>query len=258
VAARARPYRRAALSISSSAAARALRAGQAIARAERVLLVDTKYELGRDPDGEIVLIDEIHTPDSSRYWYADSYEPRWQSGEDPRSLDKEYVRRWLVEQGFRGDGPPPDPARRGPPRGRAPLHRGLRAAHRPAFEADPEPPLPRLRRTSASPERPRRVEFSRGLVATPGDGARAMQSMIASCLAFAFGLMFLSALLPGMIVRDLWSAFKAALICGLSALVLGKLLFALLSLIFFFPILITGPLGAFLVQTFVNAVLLAR
>ena len=83
-----------------------------------------------------------------------------------------------------------------------------------------------------------------------------MQSMIASCLAFAFGLMFLSALLPGMIVRDLWSAMKAAVICGLLSAVLGKLLFALLSLIFFFPILITGPLGVFLVQTFVNAVLL--
>ena len=83
-----------------------------------------------------------------------------------------------------------------------------------------------------------------------------MQSMIASCLAFTFGLMFLSALLPGMVVRDLWSAFKAAVICGILSVVVGKLLFALLSLIFFFPILITGPLGAFVVQTFVNAVLL--
>lgn len=83
-----------------------------------------------------------------------------------------------------------------------------------------------------------------------------MQSMIASCLAFAFGLMFLSALLPGMIVRDLWSALKAAVICGILSVVLGKLLFAVLSLIFFFPILITGPLGVFLVQTFVNTVLL--
>jgi uncharacterized membrane protein YvlD (DUF360 family) len=83
-----------------------------------------------------------------------------------------------------------------------------------------------------------------------------MQSMIASCLAFTFGLMFLSALLPGMVVRDLWSAFKAAVICGILSVVVGKLLFALLSLIFFFPILITGPLGAFIVQTVVNAVLL--
>jgi uncharacterized membrane protein YvlD (DUF360 family) len=83
-----------------------------------------------------------------------------------------------------------------------------------------------------------------------------MQSMIASCLAFTFGLMFLSALLPGMIVRDLWSAFKAAVVCGVLSVVVGKLLFALLSLIFFFPILISGPLGVFVVQTFVNVVLL--
>lgn len=83
-----------------------------------------------------------------------------------------------------------------------------------------------------------------------------MQSMIASCLAFTFGLMFLSALLPGMVVRDLWSAFKAAVVCGVLSVVVGKLLFALLSLIFFFPILISGPLGVFVVQTFVNVVLL--
>lgn len=83
-----------------------------------------------------------------------------------------------------------------------------------------------------------------------------MQSMIASCLAFSFGLVFLSALLPGMVVRDVWSAFKAAVICGVLSVVLGKLLFALLSLIFFFPILITGPLGVFVVQTVVNTVLL--
>lgn len=84
----------------------------------------------------------------------------------------------------------------------------------------------------------------------------AMSSLVASCLAFTFGLMVLSALLPGMIVRDLWSAFKAALLCGLLSVVLGKLLFFVLSLILFFPILISGPLGVFLVQAFVNAILL--
>ena len=83
-----------------------------------------------------------------------------------------------------------------------------------------------------------------------------MHPMIASFFAFAFGLMFMSALLPGMVVRDAGSALKAAAICGVLSVVVGKLLFALLSLIFFFPILITGPLGAFVVQTFVNAVLL--
>jgi phosphoribosylaminoimidazole-succinocarboxamide synthase len=55
-----------------------------------------------------VVIDEIHTPDSSRYWYADDYEARLARGEEPRGLDKEYVRRWLVsERNYKGDGPPP-------------------------------------------------------------------------------------------------------------------------------------------------------
>jgi len=77
--------------------------------AERgLILVDTKYELGKTPDGEIVVIDEIHTPDSSRYWHAGDYEERLARGEEPRGLDKEYVRRWLVdERGYRGEGPPP-------------------------------------------------------------------------------------------------------------------------------------------------------
>ena len=77
--------------------------------AERgLILVDTKYELGALPNGEIVVIDEIHTPDSSRYWYADDYDDRLSRDLEPRSLDKEYVRRWLAEEaGYRGDGPPP-------------------------------------------------------------------------------------------------------------------------------------------------------
>lgn len=72
-----------------------------------LILVDTKYEFGRAPDGRIVLMDEIHTPDSSRYWFAKSYEPRVAAGEEPESFDKEYVRRWLAAQGFTGDGPIP-------------------------------------------------------------------------------------------------------------------------------------------------------
>jgi phosphoribosylaminoimidazole-succinocarboxamide synthase len=82
--------------------------GQETAAARGLILVDTKYELGRTPDGRIVLIDEIHTPDSSRYWYADSYDTTMASGADPKALDKEHVRRWLVEQGFTGDGTPPE------------------------------------------------------------------------------------------------------------------------------------------------------
>ncbi len=81
--------------------------GQSIAAERGLILVDTKYELGRRPDGEIVLIDEIHTPDSSRYWYIDGYGEAMSQGRSPRALDKEYVRTWLVEQGFRGEGAPP-------------------------------------------------------------------------------------------------------------------------------------------------------
>jgi phosphoribosylaminoimidazole-succinocarboxamide synthase len=76
--------------------------------AERgLILVDTKYELGKTIGGEIVVIDEIHTPDSSRFWFRDSYEVRQAEGKEPESFDKEYVRRWLAAQGFMGDGPIP-------------------------------------------------------------------------------------------------------------------------------------------------------
>jgi phosphoribosylaminoimidazole-succinocarboxamide synthase len=82
--------------------------GQKRAAERGLILVDTKYEMGKTPAGEILVIDEIHTPDSSRYWYADDYEARLARGEDPRGLDKEYVRRWLVDaRGYRGEGPPP-------------------------------------------------------------------------------------------------------------------------------------------------------
>jgi phosphoribosylaminoimidazole-succinocarboxamide synthase len=87
---------------------RAFAFGQARAKERGLILVDTKYEIGRDADGRLVFIDEIHTPDSSRYWYAEDYEARMVGGEDPRALDKEYVRRWLLdERGYRGEGPPP-------------------------------------------------------------------------------------------------------------------------------------------------------
>lgn len=76
--------------------------GEDEAAKRRLILVDTKYELGIDPDGTIVFVDEIHTPDSSRYWYAASYEELMTRGEEPRSLDKECMRRWLAKQGFRG------------------------------------------------------------------------------------------------------------------------------------------------------------
>lgn len=69
-----------------------------------LILVDTKYEFGLDAEGNLMLIDEIHTPDSSRYWLAESYEDRFRQGEDPENYDKELVRRWLAENGFRGEG----------------------------------------------------------------------------------------------------------------------------------------------------------
>lgn len=82
-------------------------AGQRIAADRGLILVDTKYELGRTHDGRIVVIDEIHTPDSSRYWYADDYAALTAAGKEPRALDKEYVRRWFVDHGYRGEGDPP-------------------------------------------------------------------------------------------------------------------------------------------------------
>ena len=68
-----------------------------------LILVDTKYEIGQR-HGKLVVSDEIHTPDSSRYWYTDTYAELFQQGRDQRKLDKEYLREWLVSQGFRGDG----------------------------------------------------------------------------------------------------------------------------------------------------------
>ena len=79
--------------------------------AERgLILVDTKYEFGIHPEGHLVVIDEVHTPDSSRFWFSNTYEERMADGKSPESFDKEYVRRYLAEQGFTGDGPiPPIP-----------------------------------------------------------------------------------------------------------------------------------------------------
>jgi phosphoribosylaminoimidazole-succinocarboxamide synthase len=92
-----------------TAAALALFArGQQVASAAGLILADTKYEFGLAvDDGELMLIDEVHTPDSSRYWVADSYDERLAIGDEPESLDKEVVRRALLDAGYTGDGPPP-------------------------------------------------------------------------------------------------------------------------------------------------------
>jgi phosphoribosylaminoimidazole-succinocarboxamide synthase len=76
--------------------------GTEIAASRGLILVDTKYEFGKTKEGVIVLIDEIHTPDSSRYFYAEGYQDRQNSGEEQKQLSKEFVRRWLIENGFQG------------------------------------------------------------------------------------------------------------------------------------------------------------
>lgn len=76
--------------------------GTEIAASRGLILVDTKYEFGKTKAGKIVLIDEIHTPDSSRYFYADGYQERQDNGEEQKQLSKEFVRRWLIENGFQG------------------------------------------------------------------------------------------------------------------------------------------------------------
>ena len=76
--------------------------GTEIAAKRGLILVDTKYEFGKTKEGKIVLIDEIHTPDSSRYFYAEGYQERQNTGESQKQLSKEFVRQWLIENGFQG------------------------------------------------------------------------------------------------------------------------------------------------------------
>ncbi|HOM81591.1 MAG TPA: phosphoribosylaminoimidazolesuccinocarboxamide synthase [Armatimonadota bacterium] len=83
------------------------RFGSELLAKHNLILVDTKYEFGLC-NGELVLIDEIHTPDSSRFWIRDTYEERFARGEEPEKIDKEYLREWLASQGFRGDGEIPE------------------------------------------------------------------------------------------------------------------------------------------------------
>ncbi|UCE85548.1 MAG: phosphoribosylaminoimidazolesuccinocarboxamide synthase [Deltaproteobacteria bacterium] len=122
-------------------------AGQAFAETRGLILVDTKYEIGTDAEGNLVVIDEIHTPDSSRYWYREAYETALAEGRDPVALDKEYVRRWLVEErGYRGEGPPPTL----PDEVRCEAARRYIEAYELvtglAFEPDTEEPTERIRR----------------------------------------------------------------------------------------------------------------
>jgi phosphoribosylaminoimidazole-succinocarboxamide synthase len=81
--------------------------GVDLGREAGLILADTKYEFGLTPDGELILIDEVHTPDSSRWWVADSYDALVEAGDEPESLDKEVVRRAFADIGYKGDGPVP-------------------------------------------------------------------------------------------------------------------------------------------------------
>ncbi len=131
----------------SAMALRLFEAGARHCAARGLVLADTKYEFGRLPPdygGGIVVMDEIHTPDSSRYWFAGSYAERHARGEEPESFDKEYLRRWLAGRGFTGDGELPA----------LPDEVRLEAARRyidayervtgEAFTPDLRPPLPRI------------------------------------------------------------------------------------------------------------------
>ena len=125
--------------------------GQALAAERGLILADTKYEFGTDADGTILLADEIHTPDSSRYWMADSYAARFAAGEKPESFDKDFVRNWVVARC--------DPYKEDLPPIPAELIAQTTAVYVRAYETitgqtfDPppagEPPLERIRRNLA-------------------------------------------------------------------------------------------------------------
>ena len=97
--------------IVQAAALTLFKQGQETAARAGMILVDTKYEFGRapagDPRGQVLLIDEVHTPDSSRFWKATSYQEHFEKGEEAENFDKEFIRLAYVERGYRGDGEPP-------------------------------------------------------------------------------------------------------------------------------------------------------
>jgi phosphoribosylaminoimidazole-succinocarboxamide synthase len=90
-----------------AAALAVFKRGQELARKAGLILVDTKYEFGRNPDGQVVLIDEVNTPDSSRFWKDDTYAVLFEAGQEPENFDKEFVRIAYTEKGYRGDGDVP-------------------------------------------------------------------------------------------------------------------------------------------------------
>lgn len=120
--------------------------GQRVCAERGLILVDTKYEFGRANDGTLRVIDEIHTPDSSRFWKAATYDERIRAGQDPEPLDKDFVRRWYAARGYRGDGEPPpmpDDVRLGAAERYIAAYEQIVGE---AFAADARPPLSRIRR----------------------------------------------------------------------------------------------------------------
>lgn len=132
--------------VAAELAMRLFAEGQRVCAERGLILVDTKYEFGRTKDGRIVVIDEIHTPDSSRFWLAESYEERFARGEDPEPLDKDFVRRHFTALGYKGDGPPPplpDEVRVGAALRYAEAFERITGM---PFTPDPQPPIPRIRK----------------------------------------------------------------------------------------------------------------
>jgi phosphoribosylaminoimidazole-succinocarboxamide synthase len=125
-------------------ATRLFAAGQRVCTERGLILVDTKYEFGRDKSGRLLVIDEIHTPDSSRFWQAETYDARFRAGQDPEPLDKDFVRRWYNEQGYTGDGTPPalpDDVRAGAAERYIAAYEKITGE---AFVPDTNPPLARI------------------------------------------------------------------------------------------------------------------
>ena len=130
----------------AEAAMKLFAAGEAICAERGLILVDTKYEFGRTREGKLVVIDEMHTPDSSRFWQRSTYDERLRAGSDPDPLDKDHVRRWYIGKGYSGEGAAPampDDVRVGA------AERYIAAFEHIAgdrFEPDTEPPLARIAR----------------------------------------------------------------------------------------------------------------
>ena len=82
--------------------------GQRVAENVGLILVDTKYEFGHTPDGQVYIIDEVHTPDSSRFWKSENYQQRVSEGLEPENFDKEFIRLEYSARGYRGEGQPPE------------------------------------------------------------------------------------------------------------------------------------------------------